>query len=143
MNSLALWSTVAWRLILNWLIVLGMGIVLHGVAPAPSPSHTSLAVLAAVLGLLAAGIFTAFSSLSIEGAKDHNKSFYNAADVLLFTSMYLLLYLSLFCLYRIGILQAVGVPMEVLVHGSLGILLTVMHMVDVWDRAQNIVNSED
>ena len=94
-------------------------------------------MLAAVLGLLAAGVFTAYSTLSIAAAPASAVGFYNAVDALLFCCMYLLLYLSAFCLYRIGIVLAVGTSVEILLHFGLGGLLSVMHFVDVWDRIQN------
>jgi hypothetical protein len=102
----------------------------------------ALGVLAAVLGLLAAGVFTAYSSLSIANAPSFSLGFYNVVDALLFCCMYLLLYLSLFCLYRIGILLAVNGGIEILLHVGLGCLLSTMHFIDVWDRLQNMPESE-
>lgn len=137
MNSKSLWINVFWRLISNWLIIVTLGLLFHRIVPAPPASHVALAVLAAVLGLLAAGVFTAYSSLSTEDAPAFATRFYNIVDILLFCCMYLLLYLSIYCLYRIGIMSAIGTMIEILLHIGLGLLLSVMHFVDVWDRVQN------
>lgn len=138
MDSKSLWSRIVWRLIVNWLIVVCLGILLHHLSPAPPTAHIALGLLAAVLGLLAAGVFTAYSSLSIADAPPFSVGFYNAVDALVFCCMYLLLYLSVFCLYRIGIMSAIGSAVEVLLHIGLGLLLSVMHFIDVWDRVQNV-----
>jgi len=137
MESKSLWGLIIWRLIINWLIVICLGVVLHQLSPAPATTHMALGVLAAVLALLAAGVFTAYSSLSIADAPPFSTGFYNAVDALLFCCIYILLYLSFFCLYRIGIVSAIGISIEFLLHLGLGCLLSVMHFVDVWDRAQN------
>lgn len=142
MDSKSLWGRIAWRLIVNWLIVICLGIILHQLSPAQQTAHIALGVLAAILGLLAAGIFTAYSSLSIADAPPFSIGFYNAVDSLLFCCMYLLLYLSVYCLYRIGIVSAVGKAVEILLHLGLGLLLSVMHFIDVWDRAQHVQSSE-
>jgi hypothetical protein len=136
-TSRKLWTKAAWRLIVNWILVIILGALLHQVPSAPSGIHVALAVLATVLGLLAAGIFTAYSSLSIEDAPEQSLTFYNLINAIVFCCMYLLLYLSLFCLYRIGIQSAVGGGIEVILHMALGLLLSAMHLVDVWDRVQN------
>lgn len=137
MSSKSLWGRIVWRLVVNWFIVICLGIILHQLSPAPPSAQVVLAVLAAVLGLLAAGVFTAYSSLSVADAPAFSLGFYNVVNALLFCCMYLLLYLSVFCLYRIGVVLAVGGAVEVLLHIGLGSLLSVMHFVDVWDRAQN------
>lgn len=142
MDSKSLWGRIAWRLIVNWLIVICLGIILHQLSPALQTAHIALGVLAAILGLLAAGIFAAFSSLSVADASPSYIGFYNAVDALLFCCMYLLLYLSIYCLYRIGIVLAVGKAVEILLHLGLGLLLSVMHFVDVWDRVQHVQPSE-
>ncbi len=136
-TSRKLWNKAAWRLIVNWIIVIVFGVLMHQVPSAPSDAHISLAVLATVLGLLAAGIFTAYSSLSIEDAPEQSSSLYNLINTVVFCCMYLLLYLSVFCLYRIGVQSAVGGGIEVILHMTLGLLLSAMHLVDVWDRIQN------
>jgi len=132
-----LWTRMAWRLAVNWTLVIIVGVLLHHVQPAPSDTHIALAVLATVLGLLAAGIFTAYNSLSLEDAPEQSSGFYNVIDAVVFCCMYLLLYLSVFCLYRIGIQSAVGGGVELILHMALGLLLSAMHFVDVWDRVQN------
>jgi len=145
MRSKVPWAHVVWRLIVNWSIVICLGVIFHGLSPAPAsaPAQTALAVLAAILGLLAAGVFTAYSSLSIADAPSFSIRFYNTIDALIFFCMYLLLYLSIFCLYRIGIMAVIGISTEVLLHLGLGSLLSVMHFVDVWDRVQNTQNAEE
>jgi len=142
MNAKSLWGHIVWRLIVNWLIIICLGIAFHQLSPAPASAHISLAVLAAVLGLLAAGVFAAYSSLSIADAPPFSIRFYNVIDILLFCCMYLLLYLSIFCLYRIGMVATVGSVVEALLHIGLGLLLSVMHFVDVWDRAQHTQTNE-
>ena len=136
MKSKKLWKKVFWRMIINWSIVVLMALVLHYVTPVDD-GHVSLAVMATILGLLAAGTFTAYSSLSVESAPKGSVGFYNAIDVMLFCSMYFMLYLSMYCLFRIGIISAIGQWVEVILHISIGIMLSVMHFVDVWDRVQN------
>ncbi len=142
MDSKSLFGRIVWRLIVNWFIVICFAILLHQLSPAPPTMHMALAVLAAVLGLLATGVFTAYSSLSIADAPPFSIGFYNAIDTLLFCCMYLLLYLSVFCLYRIGIMSAVGSAVEVLLHLGLGLSLSIMHFTDVWDRIQNEQRAE-
>jgi hypothetical protein len=132
-----LWAKAAWRLAINWILVIIIGTLLHQVQPASSDTHIALGVLATVLGLLAAGIFTAYNSLSMEDAPKQSLGLYNTIDAVVFCCMYLLLYLSVFCLYRIGIQFAVGGRIELILHIALGLLLSAMHLVDVWDRIQN------
>ncbi len=132
-----LWAKAARRLAFNWIIVIAAGVLLHQVRPAPIGTHIALAVLATVLGLLAGGVFTAYNSLSFEDAPAHSTRFYNMINAVVFCCMYLLLYLSVFCLYRIGIQSAVGNGIELVLHIALGLLLSGMHLVDVWDRVQN------
>ena len=138
MGSKSVWGQIAWRLIVNWFIVICLGVGLHQLPPAPTPASMALGILAAVLGILAAGVFTAYSSLSITDAPSSLLGFYNVVNALLFCCMYLLLYLSVFCLYRIGLPSAVGGCIEILLHVGLGCLLSVMHFIDVWDRVQNV-----
>lgn len=133
-----LWRSIAWRLIANWSIVIALGTLLPRVSPAPPTTHTALAVLAAVLGFLAAGIFTGYSSLSVADAPLSSIALYNLVDAIVFCCMYLLLYLSIYCLYRVGIGGAVGKSMEILLHLGVGILFSAMHLIDIWDRVQNI-----
>ncbi len=78
MDSKSLWGRIAWRLIVNWLIIICLGIILHQLSPAPQTANIALGVLAAILGLLAAGIFTAYSSLSVADAPPLYIGFYNA-----------------------------------------------------------------
>ena len=143
MDTIQLWNRIAWRLILNWIVVVVFGVLLHHIQQAPTSMHMLLGALATILGLLAAGIFAAYSSLSSEDCPTGAIGFYNAINSVVFACMYLLLYLSFFCLYRLGLSSALGIGMEILLNITLGLMLSVMHFVDVWDRVQNTLGGKN
>jgi len=143
MDTIQLWNQIAWRLILNWIVVAVFSVLLHHIQPAPAAMHVLLGALATVLGLLAAGIFAAYSSLSSEDCPTGAMGFYNAIDSVVFACMYLLLYSSFFCLYRLGLPSALGIGMEIILNITLGLTLSAMHFVDVWDRVQNAPEGEN
>ena len=136
MNLKSIKVQAIWRLIVNWIIVVLFGILFQFIKPAPESEHISLGILATVLALLNAGVFTSYSSLSIIDAPKSSIRFYNIIDTFLFCCMYLLIYLAIYCIYRIGIFLDKLSFIEVLLHFGIGFLLSVMHFIDVWDRVQ-------